>query len=167
MKPIPFNALAKILGIHHSDQSLIQGVAIDSRKVHPGDLFFALQGNRVDGHMFLQEAASKGSKGAVVNESYRGSSFGLSLLHVSDVLVALQDLARKMLARYQTKVIAITGSLGKTTTKEFTATLLRNTFHLFANPLSYNSQATVPLSILMADGTEDYLILEMGMTHAG
>jgi len=167
MKPIPFNALAKILELRHSDQTLVLGVEIDSRKVQSGDLFFALPGNKVDGHTFLQEVAAKGASGAVVQEGYQGDHFGLPLLRVPDVLTALQDLARKRLASSSTKVIAITGSLGKTTTKEFATTLLRSQYRIFASPLSYNSQATVPLSILMANGDEQYLILEMGMTHEG
>lgn len=167
MKPIPFNALAKFLGLKHTSQALVLGAAIDSRKIKPGDLFFALPGNRVDGHVFLKEAVSKGAAGAVVSQTYSGDTFGLPLLIVPDVLLALQDLARKSLARRRSKVIAITGSLGKTTTKDFAATLLRTRYKVFANPLSYNSQSTVPLSILMADETEDYLILEMGMSHQG
>lgn len=167
MKPIPFNALAKCLGLQHHSQILVTGAAIDSRKLMPGDLFFALPGNRVDGHEFLEKAAELGASAAVVREDYRGESYGLPVLRVPDVLLALQDLARKTLEKRTTKVIAITGSLGKTTVKEFAATLMRPSCRVFASPLSYNSQATVPLSILLADGTEDYLILEMGMTHKG
>ncbi|MFC2049149.1 UDP-N-acetylmuramoyl-tripeptide--D-alanyl-D-alanine ligase [Chlamydiota bacterium] len=167
MRPIPFNALAKLMGGSHPCQTLVQGVAIDSRKVIPGDLFFALSGNKVDGHTFLKEVSSKGAVGAIVREDFRGEEGGLPLIRVPDVLKALQDLARKTLARRSSQVIAITGSLGKTTTKEFTAALLRTRYRVFSSPLSYNSQATLPLSILMANGDEDYLILEMGMTHAG
>ncbi len=167
MKPIPFNALAKYLELYHNNQTLVSGVAIDSRLLQAGDLFFALPGSHVDGHDFLEMVAAKGAAGAVVREDYRGGMFGLPVLHVPDVLVALQELARKSLEKRDSKVIAITGSLGKTTVKEFAATLLRGSFKVFASPLSYNSQATVPLSILMADETEDYLLLEMGMTHKG
>ncbi|MCH9627419.1 MAG: UDP-N-acetylmuramoyl-tripeptide--D-alanyl-D-alanine ligase [Chlamydiales bacterium] len=167
MKPISFSTLAQLLDLNHTNQTLVKGVAIDSRKVKPGDLFFALPGNRVDGHDYLEEIAAKGAAGAVVSETYRGPAFNIPLLHVPDVLEALQDMARKSLEKRQTKVIAISGSLGKTTVKDFAATLIGAHFHVFASPESYNSQATVPLSILMADETEDYLILEMGMSHAG
>ncbi len=167
MKPIPFNALAKRLNLHHDSQTLVRGVAIDSRKVESNDLFFALPGNRVDGHAFLAEVARKEAAGAVVHESYQGESFGLPLLKVPDVLGALQELARKSLEKRSSKVIAISGSLGKTTVKSFAATLLRSCYRVYATPLSYNSQATIPLCILLADETEDYLILEMGMTHPG
>src|SRR5262249_17692437 len=151
MRPIPFNALAKLLGSCHSNQALIRGVAIDSRKVVPGDLFFALPGNRVDGHAFIGQALEKGAVGAVVRADYQVKDDPEKLLPVKDVLAALQDFARQTLAKRRSKVIAITGSLGKTTTKEFAAALLHTRYSVFANPLSYNSQATVPLSVLTAD----------------
>lgn len=167
MKPIPFNVLALLFNQRHTSQRLVEGASIDSRTLLPGDLFFALPGERVDGHHFLQEAAFKGAAGAIVSSSYTGPSHGLALLYVPDVLQALQELARIFLAKSRAKVIAITGSLGKTTTKEFASQLLARSYRLFASPRSYNSQVTLPLTILMADGTEDYLILEMGMTHEG
>lgn len=167
MKPTPFNVLARKLNLRHSSQTLVSGVAIDSRKIEPEELFFALPGNRVDGHTFLEAVAAKGAAGAVVHENYRGESFGLPLLRVPDVLFALQDFARKSLEKRSSKVIAITGSLGKTTVKEFAATLLHSRYRIFASPMSYNSQATLPLSILMADETEEYLILEMAMSEKG
>ncbi len=164
MKPTSLNTLAALLEITHSTSALITGVAIDSRKVQPGDLFFALPGNRVDGHDFIAQAAAQGAAAAVVLNSYTLPS-PIPTLSVPDVLAALQNLARKTLAARSSKVIAITGSLGKTTTKEFVSKLLSTRYTVFSSPLSYNTQATVPLSILMADGSEDLLILEMGMTH--
>lgn len=164
MKPRPLSTLATLLELQHSSDKVVSGAAIDSRLLKRSDLYFALPGNRVDGHDFLEAVAAKGASGAVVREDYRGESFGLPLLHVPDVLLALQELGRKLV---KSKVIAITGSLGKTTAKGFIKTLLEHKYHVFASPLSYNSQATVPLSILMADEIEDYLILEMGMTHPG
>src|SRR5262245_51704872 len=112
MKPIPFNALAKKLGLYHPSQILVKGVAIDSRKVQQGDLFFALPGNRVNGHSFIREAAEKGAVGVVVRQDFQGDGWKLPLLHVPDVLAALQEFARKSLVGYRSKVIAITGSLG-------------------------------------------------------
>ena len=167
MRPIPLQDLARLLALNHPQRALVQGFAIDSRKIVAGDLYFALPGNRVDGHAFLKEAAFKGAACAIVQEGYRGDSGGLPLLYVPNVLAALQELARIILASRPSRVIAISGSLGKTTTKEFTAPLLRTRYRVFSSPLSYNSQVTLPLSILMAQGDEEYLILEMGMSHAG
>lgn len=167
MKPIPFNAFAKLLGGNDSSQSLIHGAAIDSRLVKEGDLFFALPGAKADGHFFIQEAVKRGAAGFVVKNDYQGETFGLPSLRVPDVLAALQEFARKTLQKRSCQVVGITGSLGKTTTKEFAKTLISGHLRVFANPLSYNSQSTLPLSILMANGEEDVLILEMGMSEPG
>jgi len=167
MRPTSFDEFASLLNIHHSSRAVVHGVAIDSRQVKEGDLFFALPGKKVDGHTFLKDVALKGAIGAVVREDFCGDDHGLSLLRVPDVTLALQEMARKSLARRSSQVIAITGSHGKTTTKEFTAAFLRTRYKIFASPLSYNSQLTLPLCILLADGDEDYLILEMGMSHEG
>lgn len=166
MQCLSFKEIAYKLGHYHSCQKPVKGAAIDSRKVQPGNLFFALPGNRVDGHYFLQEAELKGAVGAVVNENFQ-SDRDWPLIKVPDVLLALQDLARQNLQERPSKVIAITGSLGKTTTKGFIAELLKSRYKVFSSPLSYNSQATLPLSILMAEGSEDFLILEMGMSEPG
>lgn len=167
MKPIPFNALAQKINRHHSCCDLVTGVSIDSRKVEKGDLFFAMKGNKVDGHDFIAEVAARGAIGLVVSETYQGEGCGLPMLRVSNVLNALQELARNALKERRSKVIAITGSLGKTSVKGFAETLIGAHYPIFASPLSYNSQATLPLCILMADGDEEYLILEMGMSGVG
>lgn len=166
MKPIRLNALAKILSLETSSQALVKGVSIDSRLVKEGDLFFALPGKRVDGHNFISEAVSKGAVAVVVSESYQGN-VPVPMLPVSDVLDAFQNLANRWLKQTPLKVVAITGTLGKTTTKEFVTTLLKRTFRVASSPRSYNSQATLPLSILSANGDEDILVLEMAMTHPG
>ncbi len=167
MKPIPLNVLAKMLKTRNRLQKLIHGVAIDSRNIRYGDLFFALPGEKVDGHSYLAEAASKGAAAAVVRRGSVKETGDLPLIFVDNVLDALQDLARQVQAQRSSKVIAITGSLGKTTTKEFAAALLKSSYKIFSSPRSYNSQATLPLSLLMADGDEDLLILEMGMSKPG
>ncbi len=167
MKPISLQTIANFLEIELQSKTMITGAAIDSRQVKPGNLFFALPGEKVDGHDYLQEAASAGAKAAVVSKQYQGEAFGMELLALPDVLEGLQQVGRSILASRQSQVVAITGSVGKTTTKEFAATLLGGSFRLFASPKSYNSQATVPLSILLADGDEELLILEMGMSEPG
>lgn len=166
MKPISLKHYAHLLEIPCSSKTILTGVCIDSRKAKKGDLFFALPGCRVDGHDFLQMAASYGAVAAIVKEGYSGPSFGLDLLFVPDVLLALQALARKTLAEKGTKVIAITGSIGKTTTKDFTASLLSTVFQVAKTPFNYNTKATLPLTILEAED-EELIVLEMGMTHSG
>lgn len=164
---MPFNHLIHLLGMEHDATQLVTGVAIDSRNVQPGHLFFALPGKKQDGHTFLAEVASKGASGAVISTEYRGETFGLPVIQVPDVLLCLQDLARKFLQTQHYKVVAITGSLGKTTTKEFALGLVSTHYKTAASPFSYNSQATLPLCILNADPLAEILLLEMGMTEPG
>jgi UDP-N-acetylmuramoyl-tripeptide--D-alanyl-D-alanine ligase len=146
----------------------INGVSVDSRLVKKGDLFFALPGAQVDGHQFLSEAAAKGCEAAIVSKGYEGIDHGMVLIRVEDPLTALQEMARQVLALRRPKIIAVTGSVGKTTTKEFIAGLLKNNYRVSVSPGNSNSQIGLPLSILNhTTGNEEILILEMGMTHAG
>ncbi|SPN74009.1 UDP-N-acetylmuramoyl-tripeptide--D-alanyl-D-alanine ligase,putative bifunctional UDP-N-acetylmuramoylalanyl-D-glutamate--2,6-diaminopimelateligase/UDP-N-acetylmuramoyl-tripeptide:D-alanyl-D-alanine ligase,Folylpolyglutamate synthase,UDP-N-acetylmuramoyl-tripeptide--D-alanyl-D-alanine ligase,Mur ligase middle domain [Chlamydia serpentis] len=145
----------------------ISGFAIDSRQVQPGDLFFALPGIRTDGHQFLKHAAQSGAVAAVVSSEYQGDSFGLLLIRVQDPKCALQEAGNSQYNLFRGNLIGITGSIGKTTTKEFSKTLLSSIYKIHASPKSYNSQLTVPLSLLMAEGDEDFIILEMGVSEPG
>ena len=141
--------------------------AIDSRQVQPGGLFFALRGEKVDGHGFLQEAAGNGAVGAVVSSRYKGSDFGLELFRVDDVKETLQKLAKEAFSVRKEMVVAITGSMGKTTTKEFLATVLEQKFRVAKTEGSQNSQLTLPLTVLNLQGEYDVLVLEMGMSERG
>lgn len=143
------------------------GAAIDSRQVKAGEVFFALNGERVDGHSFLFEVSQKNAVAAVVSRAYQGPDFGLELVYVDNVLETLQQLAQSVLAGRSTQVIAVTGSVGKTTTKEFIATLLEGKFAIGKTPGTYNSQATLPLCILNATGEEELFVMEMGMSLPG
>ncbi|WP_407473233.1 UDP-N-acetylmuramoyl-tripeptide--D-alanyl-D-alanine ligase [Chlamydia pneumoniae] len=145
----------------------ITGFAIDSQKVQPGDLFFALPGNATDGHQFLKHAATAGAVAAVVSHDYQGDSFGLELIRVDDTKSALQEAGSNQCNLFQGTLVGITGSVGKTTTKEFSKTILSSIYKTHASPKSYNSQLTVPLSLLMAEGDEDVMILEMGVSEPG
>lgn len=140
---------------------------IDSRHVRPGSLFFALRGERVDGHTFLKGVAAAGAWGAVVSKGYQGEDFGLRLFFVDDVARCLQELARQRLAAWDVPIVGITGSVGKTTTKEFLTPLLQSRFRVYQSPLSYNSQVTLPLNVLNAPGDAEILVLEMAMSQPG
>jgi len=139
----------------------------DSRSVNKGDLFFALSGAKTDGHAYLAEAAARGAAAAIVLENYRGPDYGLVLFKVPDVLAALQTLAKKRLGKWQPPIVAVTGSVGKTTTKEFIATLLSGRFVVGKAPGNANSQVGLAITILNLQGSEEVLVLEMGMTEAG
>lgn len=156
----------KIGGVHHHEDFL--GVACDSRLVLPGNLFVAIKGAKTDGHLFLKDAAEKGAIAAIVQDSYSGPHYGLTLVFVSDPLDTLQQLARDIVARQHSRIIAITGSLGKTTTKEFLFTLLSGKYKVLCTPGNSNSQIGLPMALLNGlKGDEEIIICEMGMTHPG
>lgn len=146
----------------------VNGICADSRLLNAGEVFFALPGAKVDGHQFLKQVSEQGALAAVVLTTYEGSDYGLTLIRVNDVLKALQVLARKVLEARKPRVIAVTGSVGKTTTKDFLTTILREKFKVASSPGNSNSQVGLPLAILNhTTGDEDILILEMGMTESG
>ena len=145
----------------------MSGYQIDSRKIEPGNLFFALKGERSDGHKHLRDAVSKGAVGAVVSKGYQGPDFGLILIPVEDVVSSLQELARYFMRECRSKVIGITGSVGKTTTKEFLATLLSGKYKIAKTYLNYNTKLTYPITLLNREGDEDVLVVELGMTEPG
>jgi UDP-N-acetylmuramoyl-tripeptide--D-alanyl-D-alanine ligase len=145
----------------------IAGCAIDSREVEKGGLFFALKGEKVDGHDFLKEVAFLGAFAAVVDKGYKGPDFGMVLFHVDDVVFSMQEIARRALEERRTRIIGITGSIGKTTTKEFLYEILKFKFRVGKTFGNRNSQRTLPLAILNAKGDEEFLILEMSMTEKG
>lgn len=144
------------------------GFCVDTRLLQPGDLFFALPGCQTDGHYFLEQASALGAQAAVVQNNYKGLSYGLTLIRVHDVLDALQNLAKQVVAQNNPQIVAITGSVGKTTTKEFTTALLKKKFVVSHTPGNYNSQIGLPLAILNnTTGQEDVLVLEMSLTEKG
>lgn len=164
---ISLQSIAKIFDLSTESTLEVDSYFIDSRKACPRGIFFALKGEKVDGHDFLEEVAAKGAYAAVVDKAYKGPGFGLELFFVEDVLEALQDLARQMLLRKKMKVIAITGSVGKSTTKEMIYHILNLKYKVHASQKSYNSQRMLPISILEAKGDEEYIVLEMAMTEKG
>ncbi|MCI4445375.1 MAG: UDP-N-acetylmuramoyl-tripeptide--D-alanyl-D-alanine ligase [Candidatus Aminicenantes bacterium] len=147
-------------------EEIINSYAFDTRDISPGALFFALKGAR-DGHEFISEALKKGAKGACVSREVRGlpSEFGLIL--VDDTLKAMQLLAARILKNHSTKVVGITGSLGKTSTKEFAARILSTRFNVLKSPGNYNNQIGLPISILSLNESSEIAVLEMGMSQAG
>ena len=167
MKQVGLKQVARHLGVVSDDETQISGYQIDSRLVQPGNLFFALRGDTSDGHQFLRQVKERGGVGAIVSKGYQGPDFGLVLVSVEDVVASLQELARFSLAMTPVQVIGISGSVGKTMCKEFTATLLEGKFRVGKNPASYNTKLTLPLTLLNREGNEEVLVLEMGMSEPG
>ncbi len=165
MKFEKVSEIASCLAVRVEEESFIRKFGFDSRLVEQGELFFALKGERSDGHDFLSEVAYRGGVAAVVDRRYRGNHPGLSLLKVDNVVAALQQLASHLQRQRRQKVIAVTGSVGKTTTKEFIVTLLQGKFSV--DNLSSNSQVGLPLAILNSSGEGEWCVAEMGMSHSG
>lgn len=167
MRRVPIKKIAQHFGVICHRDIQVSGYQIDSRILGEGDLFFALTGEKSDGHSFLREAKRRGAVGAVVKKGYQGPDFGLALLPVEDVFQCLQGLARHFMQECSAQIIGVTGSVGKTTTKEFIATLLEGKFKVGKTHLNYNSQCTFPITLLNRAGDEDVLVVEMGMSEPG
>ena len=158
--------IGKWLGCSELYSGFATGFKQDSRLVEVGDLFFALPGEKVDGHAYLHDVALKGAIGAVVSSSYTGEDFGLQLFRISSVLNGLHSLAKQVHLLHPCRVIGVTGSVGKTTTKEFIATLLEGSYRVGKTPGNANSQVGMPLSLLNAQGDEQVFVVEMGMSES-
>ena len=142
------------------------GVSIDTRTIAPGDLFVALQADR-DGHDFVAQALARGAAAALVSRIPDGVASDAPLLVVPDVLRGLEDLGRAGRARMTGRVIAITGSVGKTSTKEMARTALAGQGVIHAAEASYNNHWGVPLTLARMPAATDFAIIEIGMNHPG
>ena len=145
----------------------VNGISIDSRTLGKGDAFFAIKGENRDGHDYVDNALKGGAGLAVVARDQRDRFAGAPLLIVSDVLEALRDLARAARARMHGRVIAVTGSVGKTGTKEALRLALSTDGETHASIASYNNHWGVPLSLARCPASVKYAIFEIGMNHAG
>lgn len=142
--------------------------SIDSRDIQRDGLFFALEGNKASGTAFLSGAAEKGGIAAIVPKTYKGDTYGLHLFFVENVTMALQRLAQEKMNKISSAhIIAITGSIGKTTSKEYLFAMLQNHFSVFHTPKNYNSQIGMPISLLNASDDHRIYIIEMGMSEKG
>ena len=142
----------------------VTGVAIDTRKLQPGDLFVAFKGEHVDGHDYLAQAASRGASAALVS---RKVDSALPQVLVDDVELALGDLASAARAQHNARVIGITGSNGKTTVKTLTASILSLHGRTHVNTGSYNNEIGLPLTLLAMPADTEYAVLEMGAGKPG
>lgn len=146
----------------------ISRVSTDSRTVQAGDLFVALRGENFDGHKFVEQAKERGAAGAMVDESWKGEipkTFGL--IRVSDTLAGYQNLAANYRKSLPLKVIAITGSNGKTSTKDFLAAILARGFLVTKTEGNFNNHVGLPQTILTATSKDEIAVWEIGMNHPG
>ncbi len=146
----------------------VTGISIDSRTIAPAEAFFAIAGDRHDGHAFVTAALDKGAGLAVVAAEKRAAlPANAPLLVVADVLEALRDLARAARSRSNARIAAITGSVGKTSTKEALRLALRADGETHASSASFNNHWGVPLSLARMPEMAHYGVFEIGMSHAG
>ena len=143
-----------------------EGISIDTRSIRPGDLFVALKDAR-DGHDFVAQALEKGAAAALVSRIPEGVAEGAPLLVVDDILPALEALGRAARARAKARVLAITGSVGKTSTKDMAAAALSPQGRVHAAEASLNNHWGVPLTLARMPADTDWAILELGMNHPG
>lgn len=147
---------------------LAHGYSIDSRTISRGDLFFAVRGERLDGHEFVEQALANGAVAAVVrhDEAPRFSD-RRKLLLVDEPLAALQNLGASVRGAWGRPVIAVTGSAGKTTTKETIARLLATRYNVLKSEGNLNNHFGLPLQLLRLEPDHDMAVVELGMNHAG
>ena len=147
-------------------------ISIDSRRIRLGDVFLAIRGNRHDGHDFIAEALRKGAAGVIVSDTTAAPVTGASgvapaTIVVGDTIRALQSMARDVRRRSGAQVVAITGSVGKTTTKELTAAFIGTRHDVVRNEGNLNNHIGLPLSLLALGRRPDVAVVEIGMNHAG
>lgn len=148
------------------DARSFSGVSTDSRRTKDGELFIALKGERFDGHAFLDDALGK-CTGAIVEHQNRELRRDRTIIYVKDTLKALQDIARYMRLKRDVPVIAVTGSNGKTTTKELIASILGSDYRVLQNEGNLNNHIGLPLSLTKLSEEDEIVVLEMGASAPG
>lgn len=152
-----------------SAEACIRGVSIDSRSIEPGALFVPIAGERFDGHAFIAQALEKGAAAALCARADAAEALGpdAPLLLVEDTLAAFQALAGAYRAKFDIPFVGITGSVGKTTTKELIASVLAKRFVTLKNEGNLNGQTGVPLTLMRLTKEHEAAVIEMGMNHFG
>lgn len=145
----------------------IEGVCIDSRKIKQGNLFIPLKGENVDGHKYVADSIRKGAAAALWQMDVPNPPADLPILMVDDCLAALQELAREYRKQLPVKVVGITGSNGKTTTKDITASLLSTKYKVQKTEGNFNNHIGLPLTVLGLSEETEIAVLEMGMSARG
>jgi len=170
MKEFSIKALAQIIKAEPTKNinDSLTGVSTDSRTAQAGDCLFAIPGDNFDGHDYVADAFAKGAACAVVSKDVEGEKFsGSCILKVSDTVKALGDFAREYRRQGSFKVVAITGSVGKTTTRQIAYHVLSQRFRVFQAPKNFNNNIGLPLTLLGADPEDKIVITELGSNCLG
>lgn len=151
---------------HCDGDDLIKDVSTDTRTIHEGALFFALSGERFDGHQFIEDAVSSGAVCCVVNQ--REAVYGsLPVIMVDDTHKALRDFAAYYRSKFQVPVVGVTGSVGKTCTKEMIASVLKQSYQTHMTKGNFNNEVGLPLTVFQLQDEDELMVLEMGMSNFG
>lgn len=147
----------------------INGVSTDSRTISPGDIFFALEGENFDGNKFVKNTLEKGASAVVVNKppEFNFKEFDSSIILVEDCLIALQQLASHRRKYLESIFIGVTGSNGKTTTREMISHIISYSFPCSSTSKNLNNHIGLPLTLLSISQNSQYAVIEMGMNHRG
>lgn len=148
---------------------IVSGVTIDSRQVKPGDLYVPIKGEKFDGHQFIAAAGKNGAVAAFCEQQQADlvQDLNLPVIIVESALQAMQELAAWYLKQTKARVVAITGSVGKTSTKDMVAAVLQTKFKVLANKGNLNTEIGLPLTLFALKPEVDYAVLEMGMRGPG
>jgi len=171
MNPLTLFQIAQLAGASLSSgdgTAVINKVSSDSRMIKPGELFVALRGENFEGHDFVEASAKAGATGALVELNWTGNvPNNFSLLRATDTLQAYQTLAANYRRSLALKVLAITGSNGKTSTKDFAASVLARKFRVTKTEGNFNNHVGLPRTILEATSDDEVAVWEIGMNHPG
>src|SRR6185312_3046210 len=171
MNPLPLSQIAQWAGASLSSGDgtvVIDKVSTDSRTIKRGELFVALRGENFDGHNFVEAIAIAGAAAAMVDFDWKGSvPENLALIRAKDTLQAYQQLAANYRKSLTLRVVAITGSNGKTSTKDFAAAVLARRFRVTKTQGNFNNHVGLPQTILEATSGDEVAVWEIGMNHPG
>src|SRR5881398_2070240 len=171
MNPLPLSQIAKFAGasLSSGDGSvMIDRLSTDSRTLKPGELFVALRGDNFDGHNFVESAVKAGAAGAIIESNWKGKvPETFALIRTKDTLQSYQQLAANYRKSLTLKVVAITGSNGKTSTKDFTAAVLARRFRVTKTEGNFNNHVGLPRTMLEATSQDEVAVWEIGMNHPG
>ncbi len=151
---------------HCDGDELVKGVSTDTRTISEGSVFFALSGIRFDGHKFIEDAVSAGAVCCVVNKNEEGYG-NLPVIMVENTHKALRNFAAYYRSKFQIPVVGITGSVGKTSTKEMIASVLKQNFQTHMTQGNFNNEIGLPLTVFNLRDEDEIMVLEMGMSNFG
>jgi UDP-N-acetylmuramoyl-tripeptide--D-alanyl-D-alanine ligase len=166
MKPLKLTDIIKNINAScdYSGDMIIRGVSTDTRTIQKGDLFIALVGEKFDGHSYISVAEANGAAAVICSKEVETS---LPVLMVDDTLLAYHRLASYYRTLLGVKIVAVTGSNGKTTTRDMTKTVLASKYRVYSTEKNFNNEIGLPKTVLGLDDSYDIAILEMGMNHLG